>query len=216
MRVQDVMTTDVATAEPGTPLKDVARELVELRISGMPVVDGEEVVGVISEADLLAKEAGETHRRTGALGRLLDHAHPDEDLKLGARLAGEAMTAPAVTVEPYWTISTAANLMLERGINRLPVVQQGRLVGIVTRADLVRAFARSDAEIEREIREQLEFQQALWLDGRPVEVQVRDGEVVLTGRVEQRTHADLLPKVIGSVPGVVGVRSELVWSEDDA
>ena len=88
-------------------------------------------------------------------------------------------------------------------------------VGIVTRADLVRAFARSDAEIEREIREQLELQRALWLGKRPLEVEVRGGEIVLTGAVRRRSHAELLPKMIGNVPGVVGVRSELTWSEDD-
>ena len=215
MRVEDIMTTDVITVEPGTTLKEVATRLIERGISGLPVVEGDEVVGVISEADLLVKERSGPRERGGLLGRLLDRPAAAEDLKLEARLAGEAMTAPAITVPAYWSVAGTAERMLTEGINRLPVVSQGRLVGIVTRADLVRAFARSDAEIERELQEQITLEQELAYDRNAVDVQVRDGETTLSGRVDRRSLAELLPRIVARVPGVVRVQSELTWGEDD-
>lgn len=213
MRVQEVMTRDVVSVTPETSLKDVARKLVELRISGMPVVaaDGS-VVGVISEADVLAKERVEYDDR-GAIARLIHRPDPSERTKLAARVAGEAMTSPAVTVEPYWTIPTVARMMLERGINRLPVVQAGRLQGIVTRADLVRAFARTDDEIANEVREALALQEAMSFGRGPVEVRVADGEATLTGTVRNREDAEVLANATARVPGVVSVRSDIAWSE---
>src|SRR5262249_17832378 len=147
MRVEDVMTTDVVTAGPETPLKEVAEQLSERGISGLPVVNAEgEVLGVISEADVPVKEARTAPSRPGLLAWLIDPADPRAQLKLEARVAGDAMSRPAITIAPYASTAAAAGEMLEQGINRLPVVKNGRLVGIVTRADLVRAFARSDAE----------------------------------------------------------------------
>ena len=215
MRVQDVMTADVATVAPGASLKDVARALVARGISGLPVVgDDGEVVRVVSEADVLAKERPEPEE-PGALARLLARRDLGAEGKAAARTAGEAMTSPAITIEPYWTIPSAAQIMLEHGINRLPVVHQGRLVGIVTRADLVRAFARSDEEIAREISEQVSLHEALGLENGTIDVQVRNGETTLAGSVRRRTEADILPKLVAKVPGVVTVRSELIWTEDD-
>jgi CBS domain-containing protein len=106
--------------------------------------------------------------------------------------------------------------MLDKHVNRLPVVRANRLVGIVTRADVVRAFARLDEAIRVEIAEAVAIQQGLVLDDSPVEVTVHGGEAVLTGTVRRRSQAEILPKVAEGVPGVVAVRSELGWSEDDA
>ena len=213
MRVQDVMTVDVATVKPDTSLKDMARELSRRRISGMPVVDDDgRIVGVISEADVLAKEQSEPEHRAGALARLLNREGPS---KLGARVVGEAMSSPAVTIQPHCPVARAAEEMLEREVNRLPVVQQERLVGIVTRADLVRAFARSDEQIAGDIRAMVALQQELWRDQRPVEVAIDAGEVTLTGEVRRRDEAALLAKMVRTVPGVVNVRSDLAWSEED-
>ncbi len=195
MRVQDVMTVDVATVNPESSLKDVARELSGRRISGMPVVDGDgRVVGVISEADVLAKEESEPE---------------------AGRAAREVMTSPAITIEPHWPVAIAADRMIEAGVNRLPVVQQGRLVGIVTRADLVRAFARSDEQIAGDIREMVALQQELWRDQQPVDVRIDAGEVTLAGEVRRREEALVLPKMVQTVPGVVSVGSTLTWSEED-
>jgi CBS domain-containing protein len=210
------MTREVATVAPETPVKEVARELVERGISGMPVVDEDgRVVGVVSEADVLAIERGNpVGEDDGRLARLL-HRREADDGRATARSAGQAMTSPAITIEPFWTLPSAAHLMLERAVNRLPVVAGKRLVGIVTRADLVRAFARSDESVAQEIREQLREQQAIWLDGCDVEVTVAGGETTLTGSVLRRSDAELLPKSVARVPGVVGVHADLTWSEDD-
>jgi CBS domain-containing protein len=194
MRVEDVMTVDVATVTPEASLKDVARELSDRRISGMPVADDDgRVIGVISEADVLAKEESEPE---------------------AGRVAREAMTSPAITIEPHWPVAIAADRMIEGGVNRLPVVRQGRLVGIVTRADLVRAFARSDEQIAGDIREVVALQQELWRDQQPVEVRIDAGEVTLAGEVRRRDEAIVLPKMVRTVPGVVSVGSELTWSEE--
>jgi CBS domain-containing protein len=209
------MTRDVVTVRPETSLKEVARTLVELGISGMPVVDADGVVvGVISEADVLAKERREPEDG-GAIARLLHRGESEVKVKLAARVAGEAMTSPAITIEPYWTIPSAAQMMLDRAVNRLPVVQQRRLVGIVTRADLVRAFARTDEEIAEDIRERITLQEAMSWDRGPVEVTVEAGETTLTGSVRRRTDAEILPKIVASVPGVVGVRADLAWIDDE-
>jgi CBS domain-containing protein len=106
--------------------------------------------------------------------------------------------------------------MLERGVNRLPVVKNGRLIGIVTRADLVRAFARSDAEVIREVEKHVEYLLALADDFSHVDVCVRGGDVWLTGRVRRRSSAEELCRHVARIPGVVGVVSKLTWLEDDA
>src|SRR5690242_1522385 len=149
MRVRDVMTTDVTTVAPDTDLRDVAALLVQQRISGVPVVEGERVLGVVSERDILFKERPSTGLHRGALAWLMDEG--DLMLKIEATTAYLAMTSPPVTIGPEHNVADAAALMLEERISRLPVVEGGRLVGIVTRHDLVRAFARADEEIWQEI-----------------------------------------------------------------
>src|SRR5580765_3776523 len=149
MRVQDVMTKTVHTVTPETPLKRVAAVLAALGISGLPVLDADgAVVGIVSEADILYKERLEPPAR-GRLRTLLGPAQADaEKAKLEARTAGEAMTSPALTIGPRRPVAEAAGRMLDEHVNRLPVVDDaGRLLGIVTRADLVRAFVRTDDEI---------------------------------------------------------------------
>jgi CBS domain-containing protein len=217
VKVEDVMTTDVLSVGPDTPLKAVAAQLVEHAISGMPVVnDAGEVLGVISEGDLLVKESGPTPRRSGLIAWLLDSTDPDVRSKLGARTAGEAMTTPAITIAPFQSTATAASEMLRAGINRLPVVRERRLIGIVTRADLVRAFARSDEQVAREVRRQAEFFLDLAEDFSRIDVSSAGGEVKLTGRVRRRSDAEELPRFLARVPGIVGVASELTWQEDDS
>ena len=149
MRVRDVMSTDVATVAPATDLRDIAALLVEKRISGVPVVENGRVVGVVSERDILFKERPSDGLHRGVLGWLMDEG--DLMLKVDARTAGSAMTSPAVTIGPDRGVADAASVMLDESFSRLPVVDHGSLVGIVTRHDLVRAFARSDEEIWLEI-----------------------------------------------------------------
>jgi predicted transcriptional regulator len=203
MNVGELMTREVVAVPPGASLKQAAQLLVDRRISGLPVVDDQNhVLGVLSEADLLQKEA------TG-LGLDLDQSRRE------ARLVGEAMSAPPLTIERDRPVSAAAALMIQKGVNRLPVVEQERLVGIVTRADLVRAFVRSDAAIASEIREDV-VAGRLRLDARGVQVEVDAGEAKLSGRLENRADAGLLETLVAAVPGVVGVHSKLTWTDDDA
>jgi len=215
MRVKDLMTQDVLTVRSSTQLKDAAALLAERRISGLPVVDDENhVLGVLSEGDILYKQSG-IKDRPSMLDRLLSVPPTGIDLKLAARTVGEAMSAPALTIGPRKPVTEAATTMIEEGVNRLPVVDdEDRLIGIITRADLVRAFVRSDAEIALEIREDV-FRRTLWLEPDTVQVDVAGGEVRLAGEVETRTDAELIPTFVQRVPGVVSVLSKLRWREEN-
>jgi CBS domain-containing protein len=215
MKVEELMSENVIAVSPEASLKEVAATLAEDRISGLPVVDERRtVLGVISEADILVKEIGAEARHGGIIGWLLGGGRVDAD-KLAARTAGEAMTVPAITIGLHRHVSDAARLMTENGIKRLPVVDMhGVLVGILTRADLVRAFARPDPEIVREIRDDV-IRRTLWIDEGRVFVRVERGEVTLSGSVDRKSDAEILPVFISRVPGVVSVRSELGWRWDD-
>jgi CBS-domain-containing membrane protein len=215
MKVEELMTRNAIAVTPEIPLKEVGGLLAEHRISGLPVVDDEgHVLGVVSEADILVKERGPESKHGGVFAWLLEGGRADQE-KLAARNAGEAMTAPAITIRARKHVSEAARLMTEHGIKRLPVVDAyGSLVGIVTRSDLVRAFARSDHEIAREIREDV-VTRTLWIEDPGLEVRVDRGEVTLTGELERKADADLLSLFVARVPGVISVRSELTWRWDD-
>jgi CBS domain-containing protein len=217
LRVRDVMTRPVRTVGVETPLKDVARLLIDNGISGVPVVDPSgAVLGVVSEADFLMKEQGAQavhHRRFAPI--LGETAEARRQLAmLAARTAGEAMAAPALTIEPTRAVHEAAAIMTERRINRLPVVEGGRLVGIVTRADLVRAYLRTDEELERTIREDV-LLRILWLDPAAFRVAVRNGEATVTGSVERRSTAAIVAETIRLVPGIVDANVDLAWTLDD-
>ncbi len=215
MRVENVMTRDVVTVRPETPLKEVAALLAERRISGVPVCDPPgHVVGVVSEADILVKEEGFPPGPRRSLAWLFGDESADST-KTAARTAGEAMTTPAITVEPIRPTSEVARIMIDRGVNRLPVVLHGELLGIVTRADLVRAFARTDAEIRGEIVEDV-LVRSLWIEPDRIAVTVGDGLVKVGGEVERRSEAAILAAYVRRVPGVVDVDvSQLRWRDDD-
>jgi CBS domain-containing protein len=209
MRVHEVMTTEVATTTPEALLKDAALQLVRGRISGMPVVDGDRhVVGVVSEADILAKE-GDEQKPGGFLQWLVDPGDPWVAARFDAVTVGDAMSSPARTVLADRTVADAATLMLEENVNRLPVVDaDGVLIGLVSRGDLVRAFVRSDEEVLKEIEDDV-LRRVMWLNPSDVEVTVEDGIVTIKGEVASEADADLLPKFVRRVPGVVEVTSTL-------
>jgi CBS domain-containing protein len=216
MNVRDLMTNAVITVPPEMPLKEVGTILSQCGISGVPVVDeGGRVVGIVSEGDILFKERGPSERKR-MFAWLSQALGTDDQLKRGARTAAQAMTAPAKTIAPWRPASAAAAQMLDEGVNRLPVVDDdGGLVGIVTRADLVRAFVRSDAEIKREIREEV-LERALLLETpAAVTVTVEEGKVSLDGTLRRRTDAELAADLVTRVPGVVGVDSSIEWQEDN-
>jgi CBS domain-containing protein len=211
-RVGDVMTTSVVTVDRITPYQEIDRLLTEHRISGVPVLKmGREVVGVVSEADLLAAE-DETNRRarmaTSIGRRRLFRKQPPVSLT-----AGTLMTAPAITIGPDATIPAAARLMNTHHIRRLPVVDQdGKLIGIVSRRDLLSVFLRSDADISHDIRQVLN--EIPVADPDDVIVTVRHGVITLTGtmRPGPGDSQDLIPlalRLIWDIDGVVDVVNKL-------
>jgi CBS domain-containing protein len=207
VKVRDLMTRDVLTLTPETPLKRAAELLARERISGAPVVDDDgRVVGVLSEADVLVK-ASAVAPRSGLLGWLLEPAADYHD-KIAATRVEEAMSTPVVTIAPDRGVHEAASLMIDLSVNRLPVIEDRELVGIVTRADIVRAFTRTDAQIADEIRGEI-LERTLWVEPGKVTMQVVDGTVLLVGELESEADAELLPVLVARVPGVVSVRASL-------
>jgi CBS domain-containing protein len=208
MRVAEVMTTEVLTVKPDTSLKQVAELLSRCGISGLPVVDAEgQVLGVVSEADIILKER--RRRQPGFWRRMLDREEP-LSAKATARTAGEAMTSPAVTITGDRRVDAAAALMLDRQVNRLPVLDRaGKLAGIVSRADLVRAFVHTDDELAREIREEVLVHE-LWLNPEDFRVTVERGEVTVDAPTQTQAERELLARRVGLVPGVVAVEVHTV------
>lgn len=224
VKVSEIMTHDVASVNGSTPFKDVAELLIAHGVSAVPVVDAEShVIGVVSEADLLLKEEfKEQYYQEGyqpPLRARLRHRLGQEGKKLRDKALGETaaeiMTAPAVTIDPRASMIEATRLMDEHGVKRLPVVDEdGTLVGIVTRHDLLKVFVRPDSEIARDIREDV-LDRALWVDTSRVQVAVDQGIVTLTGRMNRRSDAEIAARMALRVNGVVDVIDELEWDEDD-
>ncbi len=205
MKVCELMTTDVVSVGPQASLREAAALLAEHRVSGLPVTVDGKVVGVLSEADIVAKAGGGT-AHGGLLAWLFD---PEPGMvKANATTVGGAMSSPAVTIDPARPVHEAARKMLTEDVNRLPVVEDGTLVGILTRADVVRAFTRSDRALASEIREDI-LRRKLWTEPGEVEVTVVDGRVTLEGEVETDADRELLPIMVSRVPGVVSVHADL-------
>ncbi|MFC3571992.1 CBS domain-containing protein [Streptomyces yaanensis] len=219
-KVGSVMTTEVVRAEYGTPFKEVARLLAEHRISGLPVVDEDEkVIGVLSETDLMTRQAQapdlyRTRRRFPAVA--LTKPAKRRAAKARARTAGQLMTEPPVTVRADNTVAEAARTMVERGVERLPVVdEEDRLVGIVTRRDLLRVFLRPDREIHDEVVEEV-LERTLWLTPGSVDVSVTEGVVTLAGRLERKSDAEIAVSMTPRIDGVVAVVDQLTYRLDDS
>jgi CBS domain-containing protein len=214
MKVSEVMSANVAAVGVDATLKQVAELLGDRGISGVPVVGpGGEVVGVVSEEDIIVKAASHPES-AGVFWRLFAPADVDVH-RLAAATAGEAMTSPALTVEADASVAEAARLMVDHGVKRLPVLAGGKLAGIVTRADIVRAFTRSDSEIWEELRNDV-LPRQLWIAPDELEVTVSEGRVAVAGRVGTRTEAELVEAFAWRIPGVVSVDcSGLAWETDD-
>jgi len=211
-RVSDVMTTTVVTVDRITPYQEIDRQLTKHRISGVPVLKmGREVVGVVSETDLLAAE-DETRRQArmassmGRRWRLRKQPHV-------WLTAGALMTSPAITIGPDATIPGAARLMNTHHISRLPVIdEKGKLIGIIGRRDLLSVFLRPDAEIAHDARQVLD--ELPLADPKEIIAEVKHGVVILTGlmRPESDHEQDLMPLalwLIWDIDGVVDVVNRL-------
>lgn len=216
MKVRDVMSRDVISASPTMQLKELARLLTEHRISGVPVLDDGALVGIVSEADVLVKQVGRPLSRRRPLDWIFGESHdPEEMRRRTAVTVGEAMSSPAVTIDADRPLREAAAMMVDSRINRLPVTSDGSLVGILTRADLVRAYLHRDEEALRTIRQEV-FQKTMWLDPAAFEIEVREGIVALGGKVDRKSTATILERLIGLVEGVDRVDNQLTWELDDS
>ncbi|AZS69835.1 hypothetical protein DDE74_01605 [Streptomyces lydicus] len=195
-RVGSVMTDDVVSARSGTPADDVARWLAEYDINGLPVVDAEDrVIGVVSATDLKR-----VRRAPAAEGMLT---------------AGAVMSAPARTVRADDSVVRAARLMSTSGVERLPVVdEEARLVGMITRRDVLQIFARPDADIRDEVTDEIVVR-ALWLSPQSVDVAVHDGVVTLSGHVESSGSVALTVWMTRQVDGVTAVINRLTYQHED-
>lgn len=208
----DVMTREVITATPEMGYKELADRMVNHAVSALPVVDADgRVLGVVSEADLLAKlEYGGHTERHPLTARRFRAARA----KAAGDTARELMTAPAVTVRVTETVTVAARRLDAARVRRLPVIDNtGRLVGILSRRDLVGLYTRSDKEIQATLEETVVT--ALWLDPSTVDITIADGIVTLTGQVDRRTTAAVLVNFVHATPGVVDVVDRLRYEEDD-
>ncbi|TYB60300.1 CBS domain-containing protein [Nonomuraea sp. PA05] len=218
MTVADVMTEKVVTVSAATPFKEIAETLIAGGISAVPVTDDDNhVLGMVSEADLLRKEEfREQFYREGYRPPLRARMrHPDSRRKAGGDIAAELMTRPAVSISAKASAIEAARLMDERDVKRLAVVDyNGRLVGIVSRRDLVKLFLRSDEEIAADVRDDI-LDRTLWMSTGDVQVNVRQGVVTLSGWIERRSEAAIAVRMTHRVNGVVDVVDQLNWRQDD-
>ena len=203
------MTRAVVTASPDMPFKQLEQLMAEHRISAVPVVDAEGVVlGVVSEADLLLRTEAAGEEGGWSPGSRQRHS------KAQAQTAAGLMSTPALTVEPGAPLAAAARLMRKAGVKRLPVVEHGRLVGIVSRADVLKSYLRSDADILSDIVEGV-IKGSMWLDPTSVKVAVEDGVVRIRGEVDRRSDVEILGRLTLSVEGVIGVESSVTFRFDD-
>jgi CBS-domain-containing membrane protein len=213
--VQDVMTREVVAVRGPTPFKELVRLLNEHRVTAVPVLDdaGRLVIGVVSESDLALKEVAPLREAHTSVFETTQHR--GDRAKATSLTAAELMTAPAVTVGPEELVATAARRMYDRRVKRLPVVDHsGALVGIVTRADLLKVFLRSDEELRFDVLDHV-IGGLLRVPPGSVEVEVGRGVVRLAGWVPRRSQALAMEKLTAAVDGVVAVESELQWQDEE-
>jgi predicted transcriptional regulator len=188
MLVADVMTVRLFCARPDTPIKEVAQRLVRNRIGGMPVVDdGGRLKGMISESDLQPLKDGPARRPV--------------------QTAADVMTRTVIALAEVDTVTEAARTLTHHRIKRAPVLRDGRVVGIVTKSDLLRPYLRADGEIRLDVEEAL-LEDGV-KDGANVEVSVHEGIVLLEGSTRDRRQAALLTMLARAVDGVVEVLDHL-------
>lgn len=197
MDVRDLMSTDVVAVGPTTSIRDAARLMYRYRVSGLPVVDHEDhVLGIVTEGDFLQME----------IERIESGQNPEE--------VRSVMSKSVKTIPPEMDVMGAARFMQDQQVKRLIVAEDGKMVGIISRFDIVAAFTRPDDLIEDEIREDL-IRRVLFVDPETVEVSVSNGVVRFVGKIGTRTEARLVEELARRLDGVVDVANDLTWRIDD-
>ena len=211
MKISEIMTTDVVSVTPATPFKEVVERLVDSDVSGLAVVDDSgHLVGIVTEADVVAKEAYGRHRHR-ALALLADVLSAREHhwvTKAQGSVAADVMTRNPVVCEPDEDVRKVARRMLERGVKRIPVVQTGVLVGMVSRRDVMGMFARPDDAIAADVTHLLTTHPNRPADAH-VQSSVDEGVVTLTGDVRFAWDEGIFVSLVRDVPGVLEVGSRL-------
>lgn len=214
--VRDVMTRDPVTVEPSSTVKDIAHQLLSRDIRAVPVVDvGDVVVGMVGESDLISR-AGYPAVRSHHLANLLQDAIMEHRRHWSERAegltAGEIMTVEPIYCRPDEQVSVVARRMLRADVRTVPVIDEGRLVGVLSRHDLLRLYDRPDEEIRARVGELLD--DPLWApEGHHVDYEVRDAVVVLTGTVLRPSDRQIIGSIVHQVPGVLEVANRLTVAE---
>jgi len=211
VKVRDIMTASVVSVTPDTPYKDVVERLVRSEVSSLPVVDERgALVGIVTEADLISKEAydGQRHGALALLADVLSARDHHWVTKAAGLVAADLMTRNVIVCRPDETVRSVARRMLERGVKRVPVVDAGVLVGIVSRPDILRVFDRADdaiaADVERLFRDDLNMPEQ-----HHVTSVVDHGIVTLTGDVRYGWDEPIVLSMVRDVEGVIDVVSHL-------
>ncbi|MDB5642294.1 MAG: hypothetical protein JWN07_1611 [Hyphomicrobiales bacterium] len=222
MEACQVMTSPTITISPGAGVRQAITTMLDNRVSGLPVVDeAGRLAGVVSEGDLLRRaEIGTEKHRPKWLEFLLGPGRSASDyVHSHSRRVADVMTADAVSVDEHASLESVVALMEKRGVKRVPVLRDGVVVGIVTRADLLRAFVdatevtqagpRSDADIKEAILIALDAEK--WAPQGSIHVAVRDGHVTLGGTIFDDRERDAIRVCAENIAGVKAVTDELVW-----
>jgi CBS domain-containing protein len=224
MQASDIMCTPVFSVAPDTPVKDIAALLLEKRISGVPVMDEGRLVGLVSEGDLLRRHEIGTDRpkRPGSWWlRMFSNADqtPADYVKTHARRARDIMTGEVITINPETPLAEIASVLESHGIKRVPVMRDGELVGIVSRANLVQALAgmrpatvRVTPPADQAIRGRLqaELERQPWWRQAASNVIVTDGVVHYFGTIESDDEQDAARVAAENIPGVRGIEDHRV------
>jgi CBS domain-containing protein len=230
MNASDIMTRKLISVMPDTTIVEAARLMLKHHVSGLPVTDGSgAIVGIITEGDLLHRaETGTERRHPRWLDLILGPGHQAHDYADShARKVGEVMTTDIAWVSPEEPLEGVVEAMDKRRIKRVPVIENCRLVGIVSRADLVRALVQrlsreekaaaktiSDTNIHKTILAIIEKEP--WAPRYSVDVTVKNGVVELRGAITDERARAALTVAAENVPGVKQVRNHLAWVEPNS
>ncbi|HEX6360352.1 CBS domain-containing protein [Actinophytocola sp.] len=204
MRARDIMTTPVMTVRPETPIKEAAALLAARGFTALPVIDAEyRLIGIVTEADLVRDRVPRDPRAL---------CHPGEQMPtVATTTVGEVMTTPVVAMGPGTDVAVLARTLLDAGHRSMPIVDGSRLIGIVTRRDIVRVIARDDDTIAEDVRHRLE----IYGGDRRWQVEVHDGMVSIGDQFDDETDRHVATTLAEAVPGVVRATAFAARDGDD-